>query len=123
MNFAIEGNLENHKISPLIFIHLLENAFKHSPSWLHSKDIKVKLFIEGNKLAFRIENPIDENGENSRKQKGGTGLSNVRKRLRLLYPGKHTFETYADSGKYTVILNLYDLYAGEHERNTHMFYN
>ena len=75
------------KIAPLLFIILLENAFKHGvESLTHEAYIHIDLKSTKDSLIFRIEN----NYEKTRKAStNGIGLDNLKKRLQLIYPNKH----------------------------------
>lgn len=88
--FTIEGNTDQIKIAPLLFIPFFENAFKHgdvldNKSGMLSANIKVSK----QELTFHIENTIAPT-ETRKDMVGGIGLDNVQKRLQLLYPSKHT---------------------------------
>ncbi len=80
------------KVAPLLFISLIENAFKHGISAIKSSQIIFDLKIEGSKVIFVAENtnfPKDEKDKSG----SGIGLINLRKQLELSYPGKHKFQT------------------------------
>ncbi len=89
----IEIDFENHvsnkekKVSPLLFIVLLENAFKHGVEPLLDKAmVKMELAEEDSHIFFRIKNNFDpERGSNEK----GIGLKNLQERLNLIYPNKH----------------------------------
>lgn len=93
-------------IAPLLFISLIENAFKHGvspsePSFIHiSLDLeehrRVKCFIEN---SYFPKTDTDRSGS-------GIGLGNLRKRLDLLYPGHYTLKTGLEGNKYVAELNL-----------------
>lgn len=76
-------------IEPMLFIPFIENSFKHSNiedtkhGW-----IKLQLRTEGKKVYFHISNSIPARTY-TKDVVGGIGLQNIRKRLELLYPGKH----------------------------------
>jgi len=79
---------ENYKVMPLLFIILLENAFKHGIENLN-KDAYVHVSInsKNNKVFFEIENNFDTT---LAKEDNGIGLKNLKRRLELVYPKKHT---------------------------------
>jgi len=79
---------ENYKVMPLLFIILLENAFKHGIENLN-KDAYVHVYInsKNNKVFFEIENNFDTT---LAKEDNGIGLKNLKRRLELVYPKKHT---------------------------------
>ena len=106
--FSKEGNMEEFKIAPLLFIPFLENSFKHGVARsLESNEIKVNLNVEGQFLYFAIENkkPIELPRPESRKF-GGIGLTNVKKRLDLLYPNMHSLIIENQPEFFRVILKL-----------------
>ncbi len=94
----------NTLISPLIFISLLENAFKHGisgdkPSFI---DITLTEHPDG-KLEFSCRNSyFPKSG--SDKSGSGIGLDLVKRRLELLYPGSYKWETTIEDDVYTTLL-------------------
>ena len=83
----------NLRIAPLIFISLIENAFKHGirtseNSFIH---IDMDYYKASNMLHFRIENSNFPKNEEDRSG-SGIGLDQVQKRLDLVYPNQYTWE-------------------------------
>lgn len=60
-----------------LFIHLLENAYKHSPAKLAPGAIKVKVIVKENELFFTVQNPIADRRDHSLEEPCGIGLANV----------------------------------------------
>lgn len=83
-------------IPPMLFISLLENAYKYGASSLHPCSIEVKLQNDEQELTFSIVNTMLTPQEMASKTRGGVGLQNLRKRLELAYPGKHNMEYHED---------------------------
>ncbi|WP_438939927.1 sensor histidine kinase [Chitinophaga hostae] len=87
----IDADLNGYEIAPLLLLPLLENAFKHGltrqleNSWL-------KVHITLNKAILKVVIANSRPAAVARKSKGGIGLSNLRKRLELLYPDRHQLE-------------------------------
>ena len=79
---------DDYKVMPLLFIILVENAFKHGIENL-SKDAYVHIDInaKNNRVFFKIENNFDNT---LTKEDNGIGLKNLKRRLELVYPKKHT---------------------------------
>jgi two-component sensor histidine kinase len=77
-----------YQIAPLLFIPLIENAYKHCVSATQPSNISFKIQIEGSKLIFSSENTNFPKSE-SDKSGSGIGLENLKKRLDLLYPHKY----------------------------------
>ena len=100
-NHAIDKSLT---ITPLLFINLLENAFKHGVDTLREDAfIKMNLSNKENVIYFSIENNFNEKKKN---QKIGIGQTNLKRRLSLLYPKKHTLEFTQTENIYKVVLKI-----------------
>jgi len=92
------------KVSPLLFINLLENAYKHGVEKLTSKAfVNIYLTIKQGKLQFSIENNFDIEQISSKK---GIGISNLKKRLELLYPRKHSFNSSVTNGHFKAVISI-----------------
>ncbi len=94
-------------IAPLLFVPLIENAFKHGVNIsAESPFIQVDLSVDDNHtLHFSCQNLKDDFPEED-KHSGGIGLENVRKRLELIYPGKHEMIIKDKRDNYSVTVNL-----------------
>jgi len=108
INLSISGDDPGHKIPPLLFIPLIENAFKHGiSSELSTSEINIKLEVAKNQINLEIINPIDTSTENQKSdQYGGLGIENVKKRLELLFPKKHEFTISKNDNLYSTHLSL-----------------
>lgn len=104
VNYTIEGNVNGYKIEPLLFISFIENAFKHGVnSQLQGAYVNIDFALQGEKLKFSIENNYDDDS----KTKGGQfGLSNIKRRLAILYPQQHQLNIQDDGNVYRVDLEL-----------------
>lgn len=92
-------------IAPLLLQPFIENAFKHIPKSRQGQStISVSGQISGNDLLFEVTNTL--NTAQASTLPGGIGLGNVRKRLSLLYPGKHTLYTGAEDKLFRITLNI-----------------
>lgn len=100
-----EGETEEIRIPPLLFIPFVENAVKHSFDSEHPSYVRLFFKVDDGKLEFRCENSVPETPA-GRTAVGGIGLANIRRRLGLLYPGRYELEKIEAEGKYTVILNI-----------------
>lgn len=79
----------NHKVAPLLFIILLENAFKHGIETLtNNAYIKLQIETTVDTIQFFIENNFEKTKKNTN---SGIGLTNLKQRLKLIYPNKHRF--------------------------------
>jgi len=95
------------QIAPLLLITLVENAFKHGigdgqeENWLH-----ISLSWEGNTLAISVANSVENRGYLEEQAVSGFGLSNLRKRLALTYPDRHSLIIRPLKRKFEVYLSI-----------------
>ena len=82
---------DNTPVAPLIFISLIENAFKHGISPQGKGDIKIDLSQADGEIACEIRNTCYPKREND-KSGSGIGLEQVSRRLELMYPDRYTWE-------------------------------
>jgi sensor histidine kinase YesM len=95
-------------IAPLLFITLVENAFKHGVSADKPSFIHIEITADSRQIACRIRNsyfPKDPQAAQD-PARPGLGLSNLRQRLNLLYPGQYTFAAAPSADVYTSDLIL-----------------
>ena len=97
--------LPDSMLPPLLLVIFVENAFKHGISYRTKSFVEISLQPHGDRLLFNCRNsrqqkPQDEN------MKGGVGLSNVRRRLDLLFPGNYTLDIKEQEDTYTVYLDI-----------------
>ena len=106
LDFRFTQNIEDEtiRISPLLFIILVENAFKHgiepaeNTCYLH-----INLESDEKGLTFTCENSYEEESDKPR----GIGLDNLRKRLELRYPNQHSLEIIDNENIYRAELTIY----------------
>ncbi len=95
----------NTKIAPLLFIILLENAFKHGvEKAMANSFIHINLMEDNYKISFEITNNIEDEQDS---KKPGIGLINLKERLNLLYPNEHHLTTNIHNNTFTATLELY----------------
>jgi len=95
---APQGNVQ---VAPLLFISLVENAFKHGVNARYPSFVHVIMRYEDGTLVFICENSLFEK-QGSDHIGSGIGLENMKRRLELLYPGRYRYKQKAEDGKYTV---------------------
>ena len=93
-------------ITPMLFVPFLENAFKHGVSIGNHSRITMDISVGQKKLIFTCENTDHSAVKKLEEEKGGIGLENVRRRLELVYPGRHVLRVGPAAGKYTVNLQI-----------------
>jgi len=106
IDFSIEGHPELFSIEPLLLIPFVENAFKHGVSYQGGSQILIRLHSDDRLLSFAVENHIARGKDDTVEQGSGIGLKNVRRRLELLYPGKHDLQITDDGKMYKVNLEI-----------------
>ena len=95
--------VNNPKIDPMIFLPFFENAFKHGDKSSKSTITAVLTEHKG-KIGFTISNIIAE--EHIKDSVGGIGIENVKKRLQLRYPDKHTIKIDSRNKSFTININI-----------------
>jgi len=108
IDFAVQGNPALTEIEPLLFLPLIENAFKHAlQKDLPGKYVKIALVVDDDELVFQTSNPKQKADIIQKKtNEGGIGLKNVKKRLELLYPDSHQLEIDSTGETFNVILTI-----------------
>lgn len=99
----IERN--THRIAPLLFIAMIENAYKHGVSSTKASVISFELTIKDNELLFYSENSNFPKTE-ADKSGSGIGLENLKKRLDLLYAGKYKLDKGLKDDMYYIRLQI-----------------
>jgi len=84
--------LEDHAISPMMFLPFIENAFKHGISGSGKGYVKVVLQQQHKKVIFMVENTVTERPKEEIDD-GGIGLNNTQRRLSLLYNKRFVLST------------------------------
>lgn len=79
-----EGNREHVFLPPLLFISVIENAFKHGISYQNPSFVEIRLYMEKDTLHLDCVNSIHRRPPKDGRT-GGVGLANLRQRLQLLY--------------------------------------
>jgi len=98
-------DFSDFSIPPLLFIPFIENAFKHGVSHREASVIKIRMEIDKEKICFFTMNGIGQSLQTGDLQEhSGIGLDNVRKRLGLLFPGKHELQIENDQTLFKVKL-------------------
>jgi hypothetical protein len=102
--FEITGDREDREIAPLLLMTFIENVFKHGVSNHETSELRIHLSVEETQLVFTSHNKIFLASEQL--ERAGQGIENAKKRLQLLYPGKHSLQIENADGYYNVKLIL-----------------
>jgi sensor histidine kinase YesM len=106
LNVNINGNINNQKVAPLLFIPFVENAFKYGVSTVENSFIHINLNINENSIIFSVVNSIAANTGNTLTETTGIGIKNVERRLALLYPDLHKLTIEKEKNTFRVTLTL-----------------
>ena len=108
INTRFDSFDENITISPLLFISLIENAFKHGTSSHKESFVKIDMGLDGDDLMFSCENSVHERRSDDRSG-SGIGLENMTRRLDLIYPDAYTYKQYVKNNTYIAIVRIHNI--------------
>ncbi|MBN8822420.1 MULTISPECIES: sensor histidine kinase [unclassified Spirosoma] len=101
--FSVEGNTDLFRIEPLLLVSFVENAFKHGDLADPNQPLVLDLSIRNGRLRF---DTLNKKANRQTDASGGIGLTNVQRRLALLYPNQHTLHITNDGDSYACSLEL-----------------
>ncbi len=104
VKLTINGEIDGQQIVPLILISFIENAFKHGVATDSEDPILINLIANQKILHFSVKNK--KNKDNYKDKVGGVGLSNVERRLQLMYPDRYKLNIVNSATHYTTELML-----------------
>jgi sensor histidine kinase YesM len=106
MKISLQIPEEDLKVEPMLLIPFVENAFKHGVGLIEDPEIDIQLYLKDHVLYFMVRNKYAETSGEAKDRVSGIGLSNVGRRLVLLYPSKHELVINRDGGFFSVFLQL-----------------
>ena len=108
VNINIDTGVKGFFIEPLLLIPFVENSFKHLSHFSNGRrnEIDMQLFKQNGEMVFAIKNTTEGKEKQVVMPDGGIGLSNVKRRLELLYPQKHELSIEQSDGYFDVQLKL-----------------
>lgn len=105
ITWQTKGDLNGQQIAPMLFLNFVENAFKYGGAPDNEPvSIDILLKTDHELVTFSCVNSV--NGTETGDGKLGVGIANVRRRLEILYPGKHRLEIENRKSTYSVNLEL-----------------
>ena len=103
-NVSVDTRSGSMLIPPMITAHFLENAYKHGE--IEGEGIIcISLDFVGDELVYRVENTVRKD-VNPNGAKGGIGLTNMQKRLDILFKGKYSLLHNLEGNIYKAELKL-----------------
>ncbi|HCR49358.1 MAG TPA: hypothetical protein DIW24_07010, partial [Bacteroidetes bacterium] len=105
LQVEISGDTTQATIEPLLLIPFVENAFKHGTNVANPR-IDLKIQVQEEVLHFEVSNTIPESEGRPKDPASGIGLTNIRRRLDLLYPQAHSLDIVPILGQFQVVLTV-----------------
>lgn len=106
IDFRLTGKMDTEKITPLILIPFVENAFKYGINPERNALIRVIIEVTEGRLHIQVFNMKVNAMQPAPEERSGHGLQNTRNRLQALYPNKHQLNITDEHGEYTVDLKI-----------------
>jgi LytS/YehU family sensor histidine kinase len=104
VQFNADDDWGEFEVAPLVLIVFVENAFKYVSNFEDRENkIIISLHHQKNKLDFYVFNTTENSHKNSN---GGIGLTNVKRRLDILYPQKHDLVIRKGNDSFSVQLQI-----------------
>ncbi len=104
--YTVTGSMLGEKITPLILIPFIENAFKYGINPEKNCEIRISIFIENANLELKVSNLIVVQSTLDDALKSEKGIASCLRRLQFTYPNKHSLDLKNDGTKYTVLLKM-----------------
>jgi len=107
IKFEIMGDPGEIEIPPLLFIHLIENCFKHGlKGEVKNTFTNISLEIDRNYLVFKTGNNVKLKPKDEVEKDSGMGIENLKRRLELNYPHKYDFSITEGEATFEVYLKI-----------------
>jgi LytS/YehU family sensor histidine kinase len=107
LDVSFPAKTENISIPPLMFISVIENAFKHGISYREKSFINISMEVSSDFITFRCANSLKKAGDEISDEHSGIGLENVSKRLNLLFPGRHELKIEKTESAFEVFIKVF----------------
>ncbi|MFC2165259.1 sensor histidine kinase [Acidobacteriota bacterium] len=106
IDFLVVGETSKIQVPPMLLIPFVENAFKHGISLDEASFVHIVLKAQDERLEFSVKNSSHAPRQESKESYAGLGLSNVSRRLELLFPGKHGLKIQGAEKVFEVSLSI-----------------
>lgn len=106
---SVSGDVSHKNIPPLLMLPFVENAFKHGVSKnIEDSFISIDIDIKEDRLSLRVENSKGDQVQMRNKEiSKGIGLTNVRRRLELIYgPKKYSLQVFNEEDMFMIVLKI-----------------
>jgi len=108
VEYTCAPDVKGFFIEPLLLIPFVENSFKHISHFSGDRINQVSIDVSrsNGEFNFSVANTVDRSNKSNTEPVGGIGLPNVRRRLELLYPDKHSLDIHEEEGWFKIDLRL-----------------
>ena len=106
INFKHELSAKASYIEPMLLIPFVENAFKHGVGYIENPTIDIELMDSSKELTFRVANKKGATLNEKKDESSGIGLTNVKRRLELLYPSNHSLIVHDSAADFEICLTI-----------------
>ncbi|AZI24506.1 MAG: sensor histidine kinase [Pedobacter agri] len=103
IELTLNGEIDDQKIVPLMLISFVENAFKHGVVNDPENPVKINIIANQKILHFSV---INKKNQQNKDAQGGVGLTNVERRLQLVYPDRYKLNVVNSATHYTCELMI-----------------
>ena len=93
------------QVAPMLFISLIENAFKHGVSSDKPSFVDIAITVSANTVRCVVKNSCFHKTE-MKPDALGIGIENLKRQIAILYPNRHVFEVKNEKNTYTTILEI-----------------
>lgn len=119
ISMNVFDEVDRFYITPLLLLPLVENSFKHGVCNIGNNWIRIDISMKDDWLIVKIENSYEHKNGKTVSLNKGIGLDNVRKRLEILYHGKHEFKYMPDGGSFLTILKVRNMSTESYDESYH----
>lgn len=105
--FMVQPGNYSHCIEPMLLIPLIENAFKHGVNVADAPEINIQLTATEKEVLLSVSNKTLYQTMQSADKTKGIGLTNLERRLKILYPGKHYLSAQKNGQWFHASLKIY----------------
>ncbi|RIJ46556.1 hypothetical protein D1614_17955 [Maribellus luteus] len=107
INLHVDGEVKEKMVAPMVILPFVENSFKHGlKGGADNAFVNILLTVSDHKLELEIANSKGKSAGETDLRYQGIGIENVRKRLEMLYPGRHKLKITETEQTFTVDLQI-----------------
>jgi len=108
VTFTTTGDFSGVNLPPMLLFPYVENAFKHcdAPAGEMTR-IRIDLVCSEGRIDLTVENSVRPERRHAPSDSRGIGLSNVRRRTALLFPGRHEIDVSHTDSSYLTRLTIH----------------